>query len=295
MITKFRMAASILFALAAVSSFVDLNIAQAVDIPAGHQIKQVTPNDKKDEVKRSEIFNEKKELVSTLIEYKSGKQETQVFRPDGSLKSSTVTEGESVKHTDFYPPDANGMSLKMRETVNDVVRFERRKLGDGTYEAIRYKRDGKRPQMLRRVGPKGEFELIHYRTGAQSTPWFKVSIPGTSGEFEYQYFAKDGSRLRRVMGDKTMIVTAYNKDGDFWYEQVWDKVDDETYTLSSLTTKHTSGLRRYALDKDGQTLNKVEDLNLAGDLETTWQPASVEKPASELLKEVFESDDPTIP
>ncbi|MBY0359834.1 MAG: hypothetical protein K2W82_17660 [Candidatus Obscuribacterales bacterium] len=295
MTTQFRALASMLFALAAVFFFVDLNKAQAVDIPAGHKIKQATPNDKKDEVKRSEILNEKNEHVSTLIEYKNGKHEIQVFRLDGSLKSSTITEGESVKHTDFYPPDANGMSLKMRETVNDTVRFERRKLADGTYEAIRYKRDGKRPQMLRRVGPKGEFELIHYRTGTQSTPWFKVSIPGTSGEFEYQYFAKDGSRVRRVMGDKTMIVTAYNKDGDFWYEQVWDKVDDENYTLNSLTTKHTSGLRRYVLDKDGKTLNKVEDLNLAGDLETTWQPTSVDAPAPELLQEVFESDDPTIP
>lgn len=265
--------------------------AQALDVPYGYTVQTEDMPPESGEVKRIKIFNTKKVLVSIIIQHRDGKNETQTLRDDGKVKSKYVTKGDLRLEFSYYPD-----GKLMRETRNGVLRFERRKLSDGTYEAIRYKEDGKRPQMLRRVGTKGEFELTHYRTDSHK-PWFTVNIPGASGHFEQQYFAEDGSRLRRVLNstDKTMIVTAYDKNGDYRCEQVWKQGDKNVYTLSSVTTRHSNQQRRYVLDTDGKTVKSVEDLNPDGEVDFTWDPVSVDPPSADLLKELFEDDDPTIP
>ncbi len=264
--------------------------AQGDDLPFNYKAVPVTPG--KGESQRNEIFDDKGDKVAIQIFYPDGAREHQSLRQDGSVKFKHVLKknGKS-EHFDYYPD-----GKLMRETRDGVLRFERRKLPDGTFEAIRFKRDGKSPQMIRRVGPKGEFELIHFRVGKSQKVWFKSFIPGSSGKQEWHYFAEDGRRLRRVMLDDSMVVTVYDKASNFHFEQVWQqKKEDRVYVLQSVTIRLQNDLRRYVLKDDGKTVDRVEDLEPDGSVHYTWKPAEVDALPAEMLGEPFPDDDPTVP
>lgn len=265
-------------------------VAHALDVPFGYSVETEQREVSTGEHKRIHIFNTDKKKVSILIDYRDGRREVQTLRPeDGSLKSKSVSHpGGGREQFDYYQD-----GKLMRETKNGVVLFERRKLADGTVEAIRFKPDGKSPQMLRRVGPKGEFELVHYRTGKNEV-WFRFTMAGASGSPEWQYFAKDGSRLRRVVGEKEMVVTGFDPAGNYLFEQVWKADDKGNFKLHSVSERRGTIMRRYVLTDNGG-LDRVEDIGLDGSIEQTLKPGDVEKPAQRLLGEYFESDDPTVP
>lgn len=201
---------------------------RADDMPSGYSVVSETPE--KGETARSKILNEDKELVGRKVYKVDGTYELHTHRK-GALTQKFVYAKDGSRLGEFYYyPDGK---LK-RELDKGVLRFERRKLADGTFEAIRYKSDGKNPQMRRRVGPEGAFELTHYRTGKSTAVYFTATIKGASGNFEWQYYAEDGSHLRRVVSKTEMVVTVYNTKGNFKLEQVWTKKDDGSYAIKSV-------------------------------------------------------------
>lgn len=276
------------FALIAASFFAAT--ARADDIPSGFTVKSEPAETAKGETVRMAIYNDKNEKVSVKIQYGDGRQELRSLRLDGSTKSLIVWDkaGKRTLEKEFYPD-----GKLMRELQNGVLRFERRKLADGTFEAIRYKSDGKRAQMLRRVGPNGGFELTHYRTGKSDAIWFRSNGNGTSGNFEWEYFSQDGARVRRIMRDNDMVVTVLDKHGALVREQVWVTDADGNWTVKSVTVPHGSAQRRYNVDKGKVT--GAEDLGLDGDVKRTWKADELEALAAENLKEYSEDDDPTVP
>ena len=262
--------------------------AYADDMPYGYSVVDETPG--KGETSRSKILNKEKELVGRKIVRADGTNEMQSFKNTVLTQKIVYAKDGSRLGEFYYYPDGK---LK-RELEKGVLRFERRKLADGTFEAIRYKTDGKSPQMRRRVGADGAFELTHYRTGKSNSVYFSATIKGASGNFEWQYFAEDGSHLRRVVGDKEMVVTVYDKVGNFKLEQVWTKNTDGTYAIKSVASPSNTGCRRYNVDAKGVVTN-VEDIDSDGSVPHTWSAAHADKPDASLLKEQFEDDDPTIP
>ncbi len=292
MLAKNYLAAAFAVAVLGVTFFIPDVTVRADDMPYGYSVVDEKPE--KGEKSRTKTLNTKKELVgrkivkdddtTQLLSYDSNGKKTQMFvyGKDGKRQSEF-----------YYYPDG---PIK-REVVDGVLRFERRKLADGTFEAIRYKPDGKSPQMRRRVGanPMVDFELTHYRTGKSNKVWFTAVVKGVSGEFEHQYFAEDGSHLRRVLKDKQMVVTVYDTVGNFKLEQVWAKQADGSYKVQSASVKHNSTFRRYSVDDKG-AVTKVEDFDSDGvTVKYTWTPDQVAKPDASLFGEQFEDDDPTIP
>jgi hypothetical protein len=262
-------------------------VVRADDVPFGYSVVSETPE--KGESTRTKILDAKNELVGRKIQKVDGTSELHSF-VNGVRTSKVVSDkaGNCVAEFHYY---ADG-KLK-RELTRGVLAFERRKLADGTFEAIRYKPDGKSPQMRRRVSTDGAFELTHFRTNSVKI-WFSANIKGTSGSFEWNYFAEDGSQLRRVISDKDMVVTVYNQSGNIKLEQVWTKNADGDYVCKSVSVPHNSGYRRYVNDAGGK-LECVEDLDADGSVTTTSKPNQVNAPAAGIFAEQFEDDDPTIP
>lgn len=283
-----KLAHNAAFGLGVVLLLSFLPAARADDVPYGFQ--QVKEKPAEGEVERIKTLNANKELVGRKILKADSTSELHHYAKDGMLTQKIVYDknGERLAEFDYY---LDG-KLK-RELKKGVLQFERRKLADGTFEAIRYKADGKRPQMRRRVGVDGAFELTHYRTGASNKVWFGATIRGASGNFEWQYFANDGSHLRRVLSGKEMVVTVFDEFGNYKLEQVWTKNEDGWHTIRSAAVKHNSGYRRYTVDEKGK-LTVVDDLDSDGTVTSTWKADQVEKPDAKILEEQYE-DDPTVP
>ncbi len=264
-------------------------VALADDYVYGTTFEKETPQ--KGEVSREKIINIKKEVVGRNISFADGGREMQTLNAKGNVtqKFRWDKRGKRVSEHHYYEDG----KLK-QEFLDGVLRFERRKLADGTFEAIRFKEDGKSPQMRRRVGPNGEFELVHYRTGKSNEKYFSATMKGTSGDPEWTYYAKDGSTLRRVKREDSMVVTVYDKNGNFKLEQAWSKKDDGSYVIQSATERHNNGFRRYVVDDKG-ALKSAEDLDLDGSVKTTWKADHVTAPAATIFTEQYEDDDPTIP
>ncbi len=292
MLAKNSMVAAFAVAIFGVATFVLQATVRADDVPYGYSVIDEKPQ--KGEKSRTKTLNTKKELVGRKIQKEDDSWELHSYDNKGKLTQKFVYEKNGKRHAEYYYyPDGK---LK-REVIDDVLRFERRKLADGTFEAIRYKPDGKSPQMRRRVGanPEVDFELTHYRIGKSNKVWFTAVVKGVSGQFEHQYFAEDGSHLRRVLGDKEMVVTVYDPKGDFKLEQVWTKKDDGSYNIKSASVKHNTTFRRYTVDDKG-AVTIVEDFDSDGvTVKYSWKPDQVDKPNASIFGEQFEDDDPTIP
>lgn len=275
-----------LIAMLALAAGFGYVVVRADDVPAGHL--QVTEKPEKGETSRTKILTQDKELVGRKIQKDDGSVELHGFR-NGVRTTKTVYDksGARTGEFEFYPDG----KLK-RELQAGVLAFERRKLADGTFEAIRYKKDGKSPQMRRRVSLSGAFELTHFRTDSNKV-YFTANIKGTSGEFEWCYYAPDGSQLRRVISERQMVVTVYNEAGDIKLEQVWLKKEG-CYICKSVSVKEKHGFRRYTNDAAGK-LSVAEDLDADGSVTKTWKPSQVNVPPASLFAEQFEDDDPTIP
>lgn len=260
--------------------------AHADDIPSGYS--QVDEKPEKGESSRTKTLNANKELVGRKIQKDDGSVELLSYKKGAPTKKIVYDKsGARTGEFEFYPDG----KLK-RELQAGVLAFERRKLADGTFEAIRYKKDGKSPQMRRRVSVDGAFELMHFRTDS-SKVYFTANIKGTSGHFEWCYYALDGCQLRRVINDKQMVVTVYSESGDIKLEQVWEKTKG-AYVCKSVNVKEKHGYRRFTNDDSGK-LSLAEDLDADGTVTATWKPAQVNAPAASLFAEQFEDDDPTIP
>lgn len=271
-------------------TLVGVSPTRADDMPFGFSVKSEPAETAKGETVRMGIYNTKNEKVSLKIQYGDGRQELRSLRPDGSTNSLIVwdAKGKRTLEKEFYPD-----GKLMRELQNGVLRFERRKLADGTFEAIRYKSDGKRAQMLRRVGPNGGFELTHYRTGKSDAIWFRSNGNGTSGNFEWEYFGEDGTRVRRIVRDNDMVVTVLDKSGALVREQVWVTDKDGNWTVKSVAVPHAGKQRRYVVE--GGKVVRAEDLGLDGEVKRTLKADELEAIDSAHLKEHAEDDDPTIP
>lgn len=260
--------------------------AEADDIPFG--FTQVSETPEKGEASRTKTLNVDQELVGRKVVKEDGSVEVHTFK-NGVRTAKTVNDKNGARTGEFeYYPDGK---LK-RELKAGVLAFERRKLADGTFEAIRYKKDGKSAQMRRRVSVDGGFELTHFRTDSNKI-YFTANIKGVSGQFEWCYYAPDGSQLRRVVGETQMVVTVYSETGDIKLEQVWLKTKGK-FVCKSVNVKEKHGYRRYTNDDDGK-LSLAEDLDADRTVVTTWQANQVNPPAAALFEEQFVDDDPTIP
>ena len=260
--------------------------ADADDVPHGYA--QVSETPQKGETSRTSTFNVEKELVARKVVNEDGSVELDSFK-NGVRTAKVVSDKNGARTGEFeYYPDGK---LK-RELKAGVLAFERRKLADGTFEAIRYKKDGKSAQMRRRVSVDGGFELTHFRTDSNKI-YFTANIKGVSGQFEWCYYAPDGSQLRRVVGETQMVVTVYSETGDIKLEQVWLKAK-AGFVCKSVNVKEKHGYRRYTNDDSGK-LSFAEDLDADGNVVTTWKADQVNPPAVSLFAEQFEDDDPTIP
>jgi hypothetical protein len=260
--------------------------AVADDVSSGYT--QVSETPEKGERSRTKTLNVDKELVERKVVNEDGSVEVHSFK-NGVRTAKTVTDKDGARTGEFeYYPDGK---LK-RELKAGVLAFERRKLADGTFEAIRYKKDGKSAQMRRRVSVDGGFELTHFRTDSNKI-YFTANIKGVSGQFEWCYYAPDGSQLRRVVGETQMVVTVYGETGDIKLEQVWLKTKGK-FVCKSVNVKEKHGYRRYTNDDSGK-LSFAEDLDADGTVVTTWKANQVNPPADALFAEQFEDDDPTIP
>ena len=274
-------------------------MAFAVWLPVGtcsaqqpvDEVKAVQETPESGEIQRTKFVNGEGEVLRREI---SRQDETELitYGDKGTMSYRTLTRTGVKPSKSFFEYFSDG-KLKL-EKVDGVVRFERRKLADGTYEAIRFKSDGVRPQMRRRVGPNGGFELTHYRPGPGSTVYFTATVQGVSSDFEWQYFNKDGSHLRRVQREKEMVVTVYDKSGNFLLEQVWLPKKDGTYIIASTAVRTGSELRRYTVDEHGKLISS-EIIDLDGSVKVKEDVSKIPAPAPSLFKEQYESDDPTVP
>lgn len=284
---------ALLFALAIICG---ASVTRADDLPFGYTTDVEKRPAESGEKQRIHIFNQQKQKVSIKVEFLNGNSEIQSLYPDGKVKTRTINDAKSGDRTEkhYYPKGELAL-----EKVNGAKLFERRELSDGTYEATRYKPDGVHPQMIRRVMPSGAFELKHFRTGKSHELWFDAVIPGTSGNPEWNYYAKDGKSLRRTVDstNKSMTVRALSSDKTFLFEQVWQLNDKGSYTLQAVTvpTKDKDSSTRYRLKKDGQTVELVEELTPAGQVERSFAPKPADKPDKEMLQEYGGDDDPTVP
>ncbi len=269
-------------------------VSRADDLPFGYSTDIEKRPAESGEKQRIHIFNQQKQKVSIKVEFLDGSTEIQGLYPNGKIKYKHIRDAKTGdrKELHYYPKGELAL-----EKFNGVKLFDRRELSDGTYEATRYKPDGKHPQMIRRVKPNGAFELKHFRTGKNNDLWFDAVIPGTSGNPEWNYYAKDGKSLRRIVDgkNKTMTIRVLSSERTFLYEQVWEQNDKGGYTLRKVTVPNGNSSTRYQLKSDGRTVELVEELSPAGLVEGSHAPTANTKPDDNMLQEVDENDDPTIP
>ncbi len=267
--------------------------ALALDLPYGYTVETEQRTPETGEKQRLHIFNQDKVKVALHIQYSDGKTEHQSLNAKGKIKSKWLSDntGKQLSRHEYFDD-----GKLMREYRKDVLIYVRRLLPDGTWESIRYKEDGTSPQMLRRVRPDGAFELLHYRTGKNQGLFFttrsKTPFPDDTTPMEFNFYAKDGGRLQRIVTGENMVVLGYDKSGNINFGQKWSVVKGE-WKLSELTLYSSARTVRYTLEADGKTVKSAAALKDTGEVASELKNA--EAPPAQYLSEFYESEDPTVP
>lgn len=266
--------------------------ALALDVPYGYTVETEQRTPETGEKQRLHIFNKDKVKVGMIIKYSDGKSEHQTLNDKGKVKAKRLSDntGKELSRHEYFDD-----GKLMREYRKDVLVYVRRLLPDGTWESIRYKDDGKSPQMLRRVRPDGSFELLHYRTGKSQGLFFttrsKTPFPDDTTPMEFNYYGKDGGRLQRIVTGDNMVVLGYDKSGNINFGQKWTAVKGE-WKLSELTV-YGARTVRYTLQADGKTVKSAAELKDTGEVKSELKNADA--PPAKYLSEFYESEDPTVP